>query len=380
MSENSTEENREGHEERNPKQRSMEEIRRIESLIERRKRDHIDICLNKDVNSSHNYWNDLQLVHEPLPEIDMDEVDTGCNLFGKDLSAPIIIAAMTGGCATGEKINENLAKAAAEVGVGMGVGSQRAALEIPELSSTYSVVADHDVPLIIGNIGAPQLIQQEKAPLTPDDARAALEMIDADILAVHLNFVQEFSQPEGDHNSRGSLEAIGRLADEGIPVLAKETGAGIPGSTALKLAEAGVKGFDVGGLSGTSWSAVEVYRSQAVDDKLVERIGRTFWDWGIPTPVSVMQIRNAGIDLPVIATGGLSTGLDAARAMAMGATAAGYARALLEPALESAGAVKKALETIIMELKVAMVLTGSETPGQLGQVPVIKEGRIKNWM
>ncbi len=362
-------------------QRSAEEMRRIESLIEKRKREHIDVCLEEDVNASRNYWEDLHLVHEPLPEIDMDDVDTSCTLFGKKLSAPIIIAAMTGGCATGKKINENLAKAASGLGVGMGVGSQRAALEIPELAHTYSVVTDYDVPLMIGNIGAPQLIRQKgKAPLTPDDARAALDMIRGDILAVHMNYVQEFSQPEGDHNSRGSLEAIGKLAGEGIPVLAKETGAGIPGSAAQRLADAGVKGFDAGGLSGTSWSAVEIYRSRIAGNRKVERIGETFRDWGIPTPVSVMRIRETGIELPIIATGGLNTGLDAARAIAIGADAAGYARALLRPAMESADAVKDALETIIMELKVAMVLSGARTPARLVGTPVIKEGRIKNWI
>ncbi|MBA3046223.1 MAG: type 2 isopentenyl-diphosphate Delta-isomerase [Candidatus Thermoplasmatota archaeon] len=342
-----------------------------------RKADHIDICLNRDVNASRNHWEDIQLLHRALPEIDMGSIDTSVELFGKKLAAPVIISAITGGFDGAESINRNLAKAAAELGIGMGVGSQRPALEHPELASSYEVVKEYDVPLVIGNVGAPQLVEQKKRhAFGIDDCKRAMEMIDADILAIHLNFLQEIVQPEGDTNAAGCLEAMGKVAKQ-IPVLAKETGAGISRDMAQDLRMKGVKGIDVGGLGGTSFSAVEYHRAVGRNEETLSRLGETFWDWGIPTPLSILE---ADVGLPIIATGGLNTGLDVAKSISLGARAGGLSRKLLKPATESPEAVIKELEMIIAELKAAMFLVGASRIQALQDTPVIVTGHLSEWL
>lgn len=192
------------------------------SRTEQRKAEHVDIILQENVSAEYNFWNDVQLVHDALPEIDLDDVDTSVKLLGKRLEAPLVISSMTGGFGLGKEINANLAKAAAEVGVAMGVGSQRAALEKPELEPTYAVVRDYAVPLRFANLGAPQLVPQApKRAYGVADARRAMEMVSADVLIVHLNFLQEVVQPEGDRRAKGVLAAIKALASR-VPVMAKE--------------------------------------------------------------------------------------------------------------------------------------------------------------
>src|SRR5205807_440179 len=216
------------------------------SKTEQRKAEHVNIILKENVSAEYNYWNDIHLVHDALPEIDLDTIDLSVKFFGKKLRAPLIISSMTGGFGMGKEINANLAKAAAEVGVAMGVGSQRAALEKPELAATYAVVRDHGVPLVFANLGAPQLVLQEgKRAYGVADAKRAIEMIDADALIIHLNFLQEVVQPEGDRRAKGCLAAIRGLAAK-FPVMAKETGAGISRDAALRLKEAGVKAIALG--------------------------------------------------------------------------------------------------------------------------------------
>ncbi len=346
-------------------------------MIINRKEEHLRICLEKDVAGGYNHWDDLQFVHESIPDFDMDEIDLTIDLFGKRLNAPIIIAGMTGGCESGKVVNKNLAVAAEELKIGMGVGSQRAALEHPELADSYSVIQDYKIPLVYANIGAPQLIRQDDGhePIDADSGKLAMEMVGADLLAIHLNYLQEIAQPEGDLRAKGVLESITNLASE-LPILAKETGAGISNKTALHLRDAGVKGIEVGGAGGTSFSAVEVYRAVEAKDHLRERLGRAFWDWGIPTPVSVEQSK---VGLPIIATGGLRNGLDVARALSLGADAGGFARQLLRPAMEGSEEVIREIELIIEELKVAMFLTGARNLKELQSLKLIRTGRIKDW-
>jgi len=348
-----------------------------ERVIERRKNDHVEICARENLSQDYFYWDDVKLVHNPLPEIDLDEIDTSSTLFGQKLKAPIIISAMTGGYGKAEEINGNLAAVAEEFGIGMGVGSQRAALENPELARTYSVIKEFNVPLRIGNLGVPQLIKQgDKNPLDIEDGKAAMEMVDAHILAIHMNFLQEIVQPEGDTKTKGSLKALERFASA-LPVLAKETGAGVPKETALRLKKAKVRGIDVGGLGGTSFSAVEYYRARSAGDSTRQNIGRTFWDWGIPTPVSVVV---ASVGLPIVATGGLRSGLDIARAVAIGASAGGMAGRLLPAALESKEALTIELATIVHELKAAMFLVGAKDIDELASTKAIITGRSKEWL
>ncbi len=346
-------------------------------LIEKRKHDHIEIVAKEDLSQDYIYWDDVKLVHNPLPEIDLDEIDTSTSLFGQQLKAPIVISAITGGYGKAEEINKNLASVAEQYGIAMGVGSQRAALEHPELERTYAVVKEFDIPLRIANLGVPQLISQGlNTPLTIDDGRAAMKMIDAHVLAIHLNFLQEVVQPEGDTKTRGGLKAIEKFASA-LPIIAKETGAGMPKEVALKLKSAKVKGIDVGGLGGTSFSAVEYFRARSAGDTARANIGQTFWNWGIPTPVSVVL---ANVGLPIIATGGLRSGLDVARAIAVGASAGGMAGRLLPAALEGKDALAHEMGVIMQELKAAMFLVGAKDIKELAASRALVTGRSKEWL
>jgi len=347
------------------------------SKTEQRKAEHVKLILEENVSSEYNFWTDVKLVHSALPEIDLDDIDTSVTLLGKRLEAPLVISSMTGGFGQAKEINENLARAAAEVGVAMGVGSQRAALENPELEATYAVVKDHDVPLRLANLGAPQLVAQgARRAYGLADARRAMDMVGADALIVHLNFLQEVVQPEGDRRAKGCLAAIRSLA-KGLPVLAKETGAGISRPTALALKKAGVKAIDVGGLGGTSFSAVEYYRARKEASTLKERLGATFWNWGIPTPASVVL---ASVGLPVVATGGVRSGLDVAKGIALGASAAGIAKPLLEAAKTGPDAVAGEMRIVIEELKAAMFLTGSASIADLQRRHAIVARPTADWI
>ncbi len=347
------------------------------SRTEQRKAEHVNIILNEDVSAGYDYWADVHLVHNALPEIDLDDIDLSVKFFGKRLEAPLVISSMTGGFGMGGEINANLAKAAAEVGVAMGVGSQRAAIEKPELEPTYAVVKDHDVPLLFANLGAPQLIPQaSKRAYGLADAKKAMDMIGADALIVHLNFLQEVVQPEGDRRARGCLAAVKTLAAR-FPVMAKETGAGISREVAVALKKTGVKAIDVGGLGGTSFSAVEHYRARKEAASLKERLGATFWEWGIPTPASLVL---ANVGLPLVATGGVRSGLDAAKGIALGATAAGMAKPLLEAAKASSDAVVAELRAIIEELKAAMFLTGATSVADLQERHAVINAPTATWI
>ena len=342
-----------------------------------RKVEHIDICLNEDVNASNNYWDDVQIVHNALPEIDLGNIDCSIDIFGKRLAAPIIISAITGGFEGAEMINKNLAQAAAKLGVGLGLGSQRPALADASLAPSYEVVKEFEVPLVLANMGAPQLVsQKDKSAFGIDECKRAMEMVNADVLAIHMNYLQEIVQPEGDLNASGCLDAIGNIAKE-MPVIAKETGAGLSRNVAQELAKRNVIGFDVGGMGGTSFAAVEYHRAKKSGEDTLARLGETFWDWGIPTPVSVVM---ADVGLPMIATGGLRSGLDVARSISIGANAGGLAGKMLAAAKESAGAVEKEIEVLIAELKGAMFLSGCADVKALMDTPVVVTGLTADWL
>ncbi|HYB63341.1 MAG TPA: type 2 isopentenyl-diphosphate Delta-isomerase [Thermoplasmata archaeon] len=347
--------------------------------LSHRKAEHVKVVLGKDVEGRHRYWDDVQLVHRALPEVDFDEVDPSVTLLGHRLRAPIVITGMTGGFPDAAKLNENLARAAADVGVAMGVGSERAAILKGQYPESYACVARYPVPLKFANIGAPQLVPQHPGEpvVGPSEARAAMELIGADALAVHLNFLQEMVQPEGDRRAKGCLEKIAELA-RAVPVLAKETGAGISRPVAEALRDRGVKAFDVSGTGGTSFAAVEYYRAAERGAEREARVGKTFWDWGIPSPVSVLEI--APLGLPVVASGGVRSGLDVARAIALGATAAGTAGGVLRAASTGFEETKRELETLVHELRVAMFLTGSRNVEELRAAPYVITGETRPWL
>ena len=345
--------------------------------IKDRKADHIRICKSERVAPGYCYWDDIRFVHNALPELNADDIDMSCTLFGKKLSAPIIVTAITGGFAGAKKINKNIAEACSELGLGMGVGSERAGV-LGSCPESYSIVKDYDVPLMIGNIGAVQLIDQKSGKRYTDEmVDEAVELVDADVMAVHLNPLQEMVQPEGDTNFDGCYEAIRSLASKG-PVIVKETGAGISKQVAERLRGIGVQGLDVSGMGGTSFSAVEFYRAFESDDKVMTAVGDTFFDWGIPAPVSVMQCKEC--NLPLIASGGVLDGIHVASSIALGATAAGVANIILKEATESADAVKEKLKIIIQELRTAMLLTGSKDLKQLSEARYVVLGETKEWM
>ncbi len=336
---------------------------------EARKREHIQIALEENISAHHNYWDDVHLLHNALPEINEQDIDITTILFGKHLNAPIIISAMTGGYSEAKKINENLAVAAEKFQVGMGVGSQRSALENAKLKDTYSIIKSYDIPLKIANIGASQLVLWDKKTIL-ENAAEIIEMIDADLLAVCLNFLQEVVQPEGETHAKGCLKMIQMLADEfNCPILVKESGAGISYEVADRLGQTKIAGIDIGGLGGTSFSAVEYYRAKQKNDQYNMREGQTFWDWGIPTPTAIKETGNAiNWELPIIATGGIRNGLDVARALIVGADAAGIAHGLLKPATISKDATLQEFDMITHELRTTMFLTGSATIDELPKV------------
>ncbi len=347
--------------------------------LSHRKAEHVKVVLGRNVEGRYRYWDDIQLVHRALPEIDFADIDPSIELLGHRLRAPIVITGMTGGFPDAAKINDNLARAAAEVGIAMGVGSERAAVLKGQYPESYACVARHAVPLKFANIGAPQLIPQAPGDrvVGPDEVRAAMELIGADVLAVHLNFLQEMVQPGGDRRAKGCLERISTLA-KAFPVLVKETGAGLSATVGERLRAHGVRAFDVSGTGGTSFAAVEYYRALDQGADREARVGKTFWDWGIPSPVSVLEVVPLG--LPVVASGGVRSGLDVARAIALGATAAGTAGGVLRAASTGFEETRTELETLIHELKVAMFLTGSRTVDELRQAPYAVTGETRLWL
>ncbi|MFH1328344.1 MAG: type 2 isopentenyl-diphosphate Delta-isomerase [Candidatus Bathyarchaeota archaeon] len=344
-----------------------------------RKSDHIKVCMKEEVQSKTitTGFEDICLIHKALPEIDLKDVSTTTEILGHKLSAPIIIAGMTGGTQKAVKINAALAEAAEKLGLGMGVGSQRATLEDRQQSYSYKV-ARLKAPniFLIANIGCPQLVTKDGFR----EAKLAIDMIKADALAIHLNPLQEAVQAGGQTSFRKVLNKIKVIADRlEVPIIAKETGAGIAAQEAKMLERAGVKAIDVGGAGGTSWAAVEYYRAKELKNELNQRLGLTFWDWGIPTVSSLVEAQNS-THIPIIATGGIRTGIDIAKALALGADAIGIALPLLKPALEGPKATITALRTLTAELKVAMFLTGAKKVENLKKIPVVITGKTADWL
>ncbi len=339
--------------------------------IENRKDQHVKISLEKNVSSHHNYWDDIKLIHNAIPEINKDEINLSIKLFEKKLGAPLIISAMTGGYTKAKKINENLATAAEKYQIGMGVGSQRAALEKVSLKDTYAIVKDYDIPIRFANIGASQLVLWGHKK-TLENARKMIDMIDAHVFVVCLNFLQEIVQPEGEANGKGCYIAIKKLAEDiDIPLVIKESGAGISYEVAKRLSKIKIAGIDVGGAGGTSFSAIEYYRAKLINDEINARSAKTFWNWGIPTPTSILEVGEAtNWKIPIIATGGIRNGLDVAKALALGAKCAGIAHALLKPATKDKKSTISEIDSIIKELYVAMFLVGVDKISKMKDIGV----------
>jgi len=343
-----------------------------------RKLDHLRICSEEDIERGDAGFGDVRLVHNALPECDLRSIDLSTRFLGHDLKSPLFISAMTGGHPGTKEANARLARAAERFGLGMGVGSQRAALENPALADSFSVVRD-EAPhaFLVANLGAVQLRDHGTAW-----AEQAVEMIDADAIAIHLNFLQEAIQPEGDHNAVGCLAAIANLCAEiKTPVIVKETGCGISYETARQCWGAGARAVDIAGRGGTSWAPVERVRAEESKndgDRYLRSLGEDFAAWGIPTVVSLVEVADTGS--PVIASGGIRNGIDVAKALALKADLCGMALPFLKPALESDEALTLQVETIHHELAASMFLCGAARPSDLRKTRVYITGTTRQML
>jgi len=354
-------------------------VKQLGSQIENRKVDHIKICLEENVQARGTTagFEDVYLVHRALPEIERNKIDLSTVVFGHKFSAPLLVGAMTGGAAEAHRINAAIAEAVEDLSLGMGVGSQRAAIEDPKWRNSFAIVREKaPKAFLVANIGGPQLVSGYGVK----EAEKAVEMLEADALAVHLNPLQEAVQPEGETKYSGVLKKIGEIAQAlEVPVIVKETGAGIAAEEAKMLEEAGVAGIDVAGVGGTSWAAVEYHRAMKVRDEFRQRLGETFWDWGIPTAVSLVEVVQS-VHLPVIASGGIRCGTEVAKSLALGASLASMSSPILKPAAKGSEEVKKSLQFVVEELRNAMFLVGAKSIQKLQKVPVVLTGKTGEWL
>lgn len=336
---------------------------------EKRKKEHLDICLNEEVQFTDvtTGFEKYYFVHQALPEIALSEVDLSITLLGKRLAAPILISPMVGGIENATHINRNLALAAQDLGLAMGVGSQRCLIDVPELGKTFQVRDIAPDVLLFANLGAVQL----NYGYGVEECLSLVKAIEADALMLHLNPLQESLQPEGNTNFGELINKIGHICAElPVPVLVKEVGEGISEEVARKLAAAGVAGIDVSGAGGTCWSQIERLRAT---NKVATNVAAAFASWGIPTAESLIMVRQGAPHLPIIASGGIRTGIDIAKAIALGASAAGVATPLLKAANSSFQEVKNSLMEMVEELRIAMFCVGADSVAELTSSPLLKK-------
>lgn len=340
--------------------------------ISARKADHLDLCTDGDVafDQKTTLFEDLDFVHDALPELAVAEVDLTTEYAGRTLQAPLVIAAMTGGVDRAEAINKDLASVAQELGIGFAFGSQRPLLS-KGIRAGYEVRDVAPDALVLGNIGIVQA-----ADTSTERLAELVQTCGADALCVHLNPAMEVVQPEGDDDFRRGLDTLARLVSElPVPVIAKETGCGLSRSVGQRLVDLGVRWVDTSGAGGTSWVAVEMLRAADED----RDVGVTFRDWGVPTAASVAQL--SGLGLGVCATGGVQDGLMVAKALALGATCGGIARPFLQAhARGGRAAVLRYARRVITEIRVACLLTGARTPAQLRRRPLVVGSRLRRWV
>jgi isopentenyl-diphosphate Delta-isomerase len=320
-----------------------------------RKAEHIRICLESDVQfqTRGSGFDRYQFTHSCLPELDYQEIDLTTKLLGKQLGAPILISSMTGGTAQAKEINHRLAEVAQEYKLAMGVGSQRVAIEQPQVADTFQVRRIAPDILLLANLGAVQLNYRYDI----EQCLRAVELLEADALILHLNPLQECIQPQGDTNFKGLLDRIATICDRlPVPVMIKEVGNGISAAMAQQLIAAGVSAIDVAGAGGTSWAKVESERAKTA---LQRRLGETFADWGIPTAECITTIRHIAPTLPLIASGGLRNGLDIAKAIALGADVGGLALPFLQAADLSTAAVSELVQILMAEIQTVLFCTGN---------------------
>jgi isopentenyl-diphosphate Delta-isomerase len=326
-------------------------------VTQTRKADHLRICLDQDVQcqSVTHGLDRYRFTHRCLPELDRSEIQLQTSFLGKSLNAPILISSMTGGTELAKTINYRLAEVAQQYRLAMGVGSQRIAIENPELVNTFAVRSIAPDALLLANLGAVQLNYRYGV----DECQRVVDVLEADALILHLNPLQECVQTKGDTNFRGLLKQIEILCQKmPVPVIAKEVGNGISAEMAEPLMAAGIAAIDVAGAGGTSWAKVE---SERAADPIQRRLGKTFADWGIPTAECITTVRNIAPEIPLIASGGLRNGLEIGTAIALGADLAGLAWPFLQAANESEDVLHTLIEVLLAELTTVLFCTGSHT-------------------
>ena len=332
-----------------------------------RKAEHIRINLKENVESGLSSGLDYyHFPHQALPEIDLEKIRMDFTLFGKDITAPVFISSMTGGTDQAERINHNLAAAAQQSGIPMGVGSQRAMLEDPSLASTFQVRKSAPDIVLFANLGAIQL----NYGLSVKDCQQAVELIEADALILHLNPLQEAVMADGNTNFSGLLKKIESVCNTlSVPVIAKEVGWGISYQAARQLVDAGISAIDVAGAGGTSWTEVEMHRAQ---NDTQRQVAAAFIDWGIPTAESLQVVKEAAPDIPVFASGGIRNGVDIAKSVALGATMAGLAGPFLNAAVDSPQAVIEVIQRLIREIQVTMFAGGAKDLNALSHIDLLE--------
>ncbi len=331
-----------------------------------RKASHIRINLEEDVQSGLTTGLEhYRFIHQALPEVNLEDVDLSQQIFGKRLRLPLLISSMTGGTPEAETINLRLAEAAQISGVAMGLGSQRAAIEDPKLACTYQVRRAAPDILLFANLGAIQLNYSYGI----DECRRAVEMAEADALILHFNALQEAVQPEGDTHFAGLLKKVEQVCQSlAMPVIAKEVGWGFSEKAAHMLVQAGIAAIDVAGAGGTSWTQVEMHRAQ---NQSQARLAAAFLDWGIPTAESILLVRKAAPELLVFASGGLRTGIDIAKCIALGAVLGGMAGPFLKAAVDSVDLTVETIREISREIQVCMFAAGASNLADLQQTELI---------
>jgi len=342
-------------------------VKKALTKTQQRKKEHLELCLDT-TSVTGRFGTGLDrysFVHNALPELDIDEIDVSTKFLGRQLQAPILISSMTGGFALARQVNRNLAAAAQHLGLAMGVGSQRVAIEEPSVADSFEVRDVAPDILLLSNLGAVQL----NYGYTVDHCRRAVKMIGADGLILHLNVLQEAVQPEGNRNFKGLSDKIADVCRQlEVPVVVKEVGSGISAEVAGRLKRAGVKAIDVAGRGGTSWYAVEAQRA-AKRGKPAET---TFADWGIPTEEALVAVRQAVPDLQIVGSGGIRTGLDIAKCISLGADVGAFGQPLLAAALESPEKVIEFIGGIIHEIKVTMLCVGAKNLDALKKIPLVR--------
>ena len=343
-----------------------------------RKEEHLEISLSSNVESpkGHSGFQDVYLIHQALSDLDLSEINLETYFLGKKVGLPLLVASMTGGIGKSLEINENLAKVAEEFMMPIGVGSVRAGIEDASLAESFRIVKRiaPSVP-VISNIGASQL-----SKYGVDVAIKAVDLIEADALAVHLNKLQELVMPEGEPSQKGVLKAISQCVEKlSVPLILKETGSGLSLEVAELSKSLGVKYVDVGGYGGTNFAIIEHMRASKTGHVQKADLGKAFYNWGIPTAISLVEALSVE-GLRVIATGGLRSGLDAAKALALGAEIVGVGLPLLREANKGIDGLRRWVESFSESLKCTMFLTGSKNITDLKNAPVILGGFTGHWL